>query len=694
MLADFRWRVYTKAQHPYNHSAADIAFTNPALPGVNTFNDFASWLVAVLYPQDKAAVANIAALPAVGNTLGDYRIVNDTGSGVAGGFRWEQREGDASPKWYQIYAMNWGADSVMSAFLNQTQNVYVNKYGYDDVDASGVAVAGTLAGQTVYGGRTAGNNLTFYPNAGDGAGAVTGYVQFAGQVRPTTNNSLDLGTSANKFRTGYYGTSVLAGTMTLSGGVIADSSGAVSFGALNLSTTGTASFGATTGTSFIVGTTTYAARSITDTTPTATFSFNAMAVSTSGVGTFGSVSATGAASAFKTGTTVGNLTLANGSITDGGGAISFASNTLASGAHTIGNSILSSGQLTTGAGDLTLNAFSGTVTVAAANAGFQAVTATSYTRGNTVLTDGALTSGATTTFTLTSPTIIFAASTLIKPSADATSPLGDATHRFKDLFMSGSFGDGTNTCTIGTLLSLRAINTGVSTGYGIFYNGTQWVAADPDTEVFHDSISHLTGVGTDGDAGHSQFVVAAGRAAAQTIKGGTAASANLTLDSTAHATKGRVLFNSDLGANADGTQNIGGASNRFNNLYMAGQAIGLRVENYTTAGRPAAGNAGRLYWDTTTNDVFADTGSVWQRVSRDSYYNQDTTGWTGSVASVTYTISGWADDVRKGIWQFQDNSNNHQIVQGALISFPSSTQVTVAFDNNLAAGTYTLVGIG
>lgn len=802
-----RFKVWTKAQHPYNHQAADIAYTHAALPGVTSGQNVWDWIVAVLYPQDLPAVANIAALPAGGNTLGDYRVVNDTGAGKAGGFRWEQREGDAAPKWYQIYAMNWGFDSVMSGFLNQTQNIYVNKYGYDDTDSSGVAVAGTQAGQTVYGGRTSGKNLTLYPNAGDGAGAVTGFIQVAGTTRPIgTTNTLDLGTSSNKFRTGYFGTSVLAGTMTLSGGTIADSSGAVSFGALNVSTSGTWTAG-----SYAVGFGSAAAPSYSFTGDTTTGFFRqaAGAVSFSSAGaeawrltagselgpqgtvgapsraflldaatgvyqpavsqwavataatrrilvdangnvTFGTTTAyvdaqngrlgVGTASPSvdlhvvrasspqfrldsqnSTGTSPGEIQFfaaraANANLAalddmgyvDWYGRVSGASTWLAgiqgryrgSGTTSFADIIFATsnggapgermrirydGNVGIGVSDpLYPLHVSGAAYVANFLASTNSITAQNAGGGIALVTNG---------------TGRVSATVGLDPSANASVDLGQTGTRWQNLYMSGSLGDGTNTIAIATLLSLRGILTGVASGNGIFYNGTQWVAADPDTEVFHDAISHLTSGGTDGDAGHSQFVVAAGRAAAQTIKGGTAASANLTLYSTAHATLGQILMHSDTCSDGDGTYSLGAAGKQWLNFYLKGQMIGARVENYTTAGAPAASAStpGRMYWDTTVKAQYIDNGGTWIKNGTLTYYTQDAVGWTGSVASVTYDVSSVFSagyPAYKALWQFQDNSNNRQILQGALISFPSATQVTVAFDNNLAAGTYSLVGVG
>jgi hypothetical protein len=42
--------------------------------------------------------------------------------------------------------------------------------------------------------------------------------------------------------------------------------------------------------------------------------------------------------------------------------------------------------------------------------------------------------------------------------------------------------------------------------------------------------------------------------------------------------------------------------------------LSAKVENYTTAGRPSAANAGRLYWDTTLSQLFSDTGAAWHQL--------------------------------------------------------------------------------
>ncbi len=152
---NYRSRIYNPAQHPYKHTLDDFAYVNNAAPHLTTLAQSMDWLYTILYPRTQAAVATVADLPAVGNTLLDYRVVTDDGDGKAASYRWEQREGDAAPKWYKIYDMDWGEGSILSKFLDQTQDLYFYKYGVDDLDSAGTAVAGTLAGQTVYGGHSA-----------------------------------------------------------------------------------------------------------------------------------------------------------------------------------------------------------------------------------------------------------------------------------------------------------------------------------------------------------------------------------------------------------------------------------------------------------------------------------------------------------------------------------------------------------
>ena len=139
------------------------------------------------------------------------------------------------------------------------------------------------------------------------------------------------------------GTGSTVGNLTLANGSITDSSGAISFGNENLTTTGTMT--AASGSTF--GNLTLADGSITDSS--GAISFGNENLSTTGTMTAGS------------GSTIGNLTLADGSITDSSGAISFGNENLSttgtltvSGLSTLG-SLTVTGAMTFTSGGVTVD---------------------------------------------------------------------------------------------------------------------------------------------------------------------------------------------------------------------------------------------------------------------------------------------------------------------------------------------------
>ena len=158
------------------------------------------------------------------------------------------------------------------------------------------------------------------------------------------------------------------GTLTLADGSITDSSGAISFGNENLSTTGTLASGnlsvtgtiaasntASLATGSTIGNLTLANGSITDSS--GAISFGNEDLSTTGTLGCGVLTA-------ASGSAVGNLTLANGSITDSSGAISFGNENLsttgtlgcgvltADSGSTIGNLTLANGSITDSSGTI------------------------------------------------------------------------------------------------------------------------------------------------------------------------------------------------------------------------------------------------------------------------------------------------------------------------------------------------------
>ena len=145
----------------------------------------------------------------------------------------------------------------------------INSFGVPTLAATNASVTTTDAA-TVYiaGAPAAGTNQTLtnayslWVDAGavrfDGTLAVTGVTTHGGNVVSDTDSTDDLGTTGVRWANLYVDditttTSAIVNTMTLSTGSIVDSSGAISFGDENLSTTGTLDAGATTVDSLTTG---------------------------------------------------------------------------------------------------------------------------------------------------------------------------------------------------------------------------------------------------------------------------------------------------------------------------------------------------------------------------------------------------------------------------------------------------------
>lgn len=701
-----RFQIWNSNQHPYKHDPSEFLYVNPSMPGVTNMEDALNWIIAVLYPNALDAVATPAALPTVGNTINDYRVVTDDGDGKAASYRWEQREGDVAPQWYKVYDMDWGEDSILSNFLNQTQDVYVYRHGIDQLDETGAVIVGTYAGQTIYGGQSAGTNLTLNANAGDGTGAQTGYVQVDSNFRPVVHNTYDLATNTERFKDGYFQGSITVGNLVVTSGSITDSSGAISFGDENLSTTGDIT-GAiiTANTNFVTGTLTLDAGSITDTS--GSISFGDENLSTTG--TINGASGSG----------FGTLTLANGSITDSSGAISFGDENLST-TGTLGAGVTTVTQLNVDNLRLDGNTLSstdlnGNIVVSANGTGIIDIQSPLQTLGITATgtvgvtgqlnadnlrldgnvisatnVDGGITLTPNGTGTVTVSSNLLA-------DADNANDLGLAGTRWKDLYLSGDISDGTNQILMSELLSLRNLlfqdagrTTAVVDGASLFWNAASgtWLASVPDSEITHADISGLT----TGDAGHTQFAMLAGRSGGQTLSGGTAASENLTLSSTSNVTKGNIVVQDHLIPGSDGDRNLGSVSAQFDDLYMTGELIGGRLQNFTTGTLPAssATRVGRAVWTTDTGQIYVDTGSVFKRVTVNKHLSD--TVWNGTDTTKDVDVSASVADARNCIWALHDNSNDFERVY-TVIKATSATNVRIEVSPALPAGSYRLIGI-
>ena len=276
--------------------------------------------------------------------------------------------------------------------------------------------------------------------------------------------------------------------------------------------------------------------------------------------------------------------------------------------------------------------------------------------------------------------------------------------RSSSLFLGGGISDGTNSFLVGDLLALRssvyrdaARTQPAQTGDALFYNAGSglWLASIPDTEINHSTLSGLLV----GDAGHTQFVMLAGRSGGQTVQGGTAASDNLILESTSNASKGKVftkdnfapLTNASYSAGWLGTD-LGGAANYFRDVYTKGEYKGFRFENLSTLPANSAQNVGRGVFNTTAGKVYIDNGTAWVPAGSSTEKFLSDTVWNGILTTQTITVSSTISDATAAIWQLCDNSHNFERVY-AMIEAISTTQIRITVSPALPAGSYRLLGI-
>lgn len=647
-----RWAVFTQRQHPYRHDLTEFFYSNPAVPlPVNNTKEALDYLFGVIYPNYIGTYDTPADLPVTANA-NDYAVVTDDGDGKSAGYVWLVLNGVAG--WNKKYDVDWSMEAILAEAVNRTMYMYVHKYGLSDKDAGGSTVTGLYGGQSIYGGDTLGQNLTLFPNSGNTLGGYSGYVQFEGDARPTVDDEFTLGTAANKWadlRT------VLAtiGDISIAAGSIAAAGGAISFGSNDLSTTGDIEGDDVTGSRLLAS---VGANVLTITPSSVESSTGAISFGANDLSTTGDLAAMTLLLTESTSTlSLDPLSAGAALIVSSTGTINFGTNALggissltATGAATAASGTfgdiavgVTSRKIATTAGNLLIGAFANVV-FEDNDVVFDSVAGFLYDRSATNL-DG---SGITARFanlTFASATLASTAGNILldpasavlqvdgdtRPLTDAARSLGAAGARWVDLYLSGSIGNGTDAVSIGTLVSFRDANVSVNVGDALFWDGTKWAPSSPDTEIDHSSLSGLT----TGDAGHTQFALLAGRAGGQTLIGGTAASNNLTLQSTSNATRGSVLFADPAAPSSDDATDFGLSGNRWKDLYTSGQFYGARLENRTSDPSFSAANVGRLIFRTDLGVVKIDTGSAWINVGTIAL---TTVGGTSNVNGATVSL--------------------------------------------------------
>lgn len=704
-----RFQIWNQNQHPFVHSMSDFGYANPNLPGITNMQGALDYLVAVIYPNAKAAVATPGDLPLVGNTIGDYRVVNDDGDGKSAGYRWEQREGEAAPSWHKIYDVDWSMDSILAAWQGQTLAYYVQKIGHDDADETGTPISGILAGQQIYGGKSANTNLTLSANSGDGAGPRTGYVQVTDPLRPTSNLNLSLGTATEKWSTVHTG-EVKVGTTTITAGSITDPVvEEISFGTTNIRTDGA-----------IVITNKL---TLTDSgqilSAIGEIDFDDADLRTLGDIYADSLFLTSGLS-LPSGSQIADFTFTNGNIACLSPNVDFNALNLETTGAIYASDLILMNNLTLYDNNIEIAGLNQNLNISANGTGAIAlgsrVTTSSQIVVNSapVVISGAggyleagglkiqgvvLSSIAANTNIVIQPNGfgLVGISSHVTPTA-VGKDLGSSGSLWRSLYLSTSIGDGTNTFTISDLMKLKDANFRDSgrtqpaqAGDGLFWDGSQWLASSPDTEIAHSSISGLT----TGDAGHTQFALLAGRAGGQSLIGGTASGESLDLDSTAHATKGFIQAKSDFRPFTDASYSgswsgtdLGGLTKRWKDVHLAGEIKGARIENVDTLPAPSSQKIGRLYYLTTDQNIYVDIGTTVKQVGGSRVYYD--TSWNGVETTKDVTISGV--DARFAIWDLKDNTNDFEKMYVS-IKATSSTNVRITVGSPLPAGTYRLVGV-
>ncbi len=697
-----RFQIWNQNQHPFQHTMSDFGYANPNLPGITNMQGALDYLCAVIYPNAKPAVATPADLPLVGNTLSDYRVVNDDGDGRSAGYRWEQREGEASPSWHKIYDVDWSTDSILASWQNQTLDLYVLKQGHDDIDGSGAVITGLYAGQQIFGGKSANSNLTLSANSGDGVGAQTGFVQVTDTFRPVSDSLISLGQSSYKWLKGWFLEGQF-GTLNIQGGSITDTSGLISLGSTDLTTSG----------DLISGTTTISSGMITDST--GEIDFDDDDLRTTG-DIFANTLTLTSSLTLPSGSQIANFTFTDGNIACGSFTVDFnALNLTTTGVVTggtirgsnielNGNSVSPISANTglnlyaTGTGSIVLKNNSKVEANLLVENGYINVYGTgSYVQvDNITLNENTLsTSG---DLNLQPSTALINVSASVVPTTDNVRDLGAAVTRFSKIYLSGAINNGTNEMKVSDLLSLRntpyrdsARTLPAQSGDSLFWNGSEWLASAPDSEISHSSLSGLT----TGDAGHTQFALLLGRAGGQALVGGTASGENLDLESTSHATKGFIQAKDTVRPFSDSSyssgwtgKDLGHSSYRWNDVYTAGQFKGLRIENVGSLPASTVQNIGRLYYYTADESLYVDTGTNIKQVGGTKVFVD--TSWDGIDTTKDVTITGL--DARYSIWQLKDNTNDFDVIYCSLKA-TSATNVRITVGTPLPAGTYRLVGV-
>ena len=123
---------------------------------------------------------------------------------------------------------------------------------------------------------------------------------------------------------------------------------------------------------------------------------------------------------------------------------------------------------------------------------------------------------------------------------------------------------------------------------------------------------------------------------------------------------------------------------------MAGQAKGMRLENFTTATTPAAGNIGRVGYNSDTKQIVVDTGLEWTAEGINRYVADVV--FDGVVLAIDVTVSSKIVDARNCQVQLLNNIKDFDRIYCTLKA-TSQTVIHIETNTPLPAGSYRLIVI-
>ena len=686
-LEHSRYKVFSQVQHILRHNMSDFQYTNHAAPDVLNVEDALNYIFKVLYPQTKPAVVDIGDLPTTGNTLGDYRNVENgytTDGGATyktAGYMWAKFDESDTAEWHMTTVFDWGTNDIASVMIDRTKLLYYFKLGLDDVGRTG-----DEAGQWLFGGASVDTHLTLNANAGDAAGVHTGFIQMNDSVRPVDDNAFVLGEVARRFKE-FYTVMAVIGNVSITGNTIstADAVKIIDFIDNAITTTGKGTFGEVTVDNINVNDNII-------TSDTGEVSFNDDDITTTGKLTAGEVETLflkvdtttidNAVLIDTTNTFDMNVDLVTfkdqvrGQVikaTDGTDAITVTK-----------DEVTSTGDLTlTAAGiikmmkDATVQAITGLV------ATFTKLVVDNITvDGNTISSDNTL----LTLSAAAGPTNYVRVGNTFLPVTDNQNDLGAPSAKFKDLFIGGGVSNGVVTMSASQLMEFKDASSGAVTGDCLFYDATShtWKASPPDTEIKHTDLEPVSLTTDD----HLQYVAKAGRDGGQSIHGGDDNTEVLAL---AGYNGGRyyIVKDTSFAPNDDNTGDLGEAAKSFKDLYLKGQMIGARVENRTDATLTDASvsTIGRMVYSADGKAVYVDNGGAYQRVGLSSYKGTHTAAQLTGGVDVSASIA----DATNAIWQVVDVDENNEVIYPTITK--TATTVTISTDVALPAHNFKLIGV-